>query len=250
MNYQEAVFACQKILKYEATDTTFLDILPRMFEYADERIYTEFDFLCTLASQSVTLTANNRNMTLSSNIIVLQSLNVITPASTAPDAGTRNPLLRVGVDFINAQYPSSTVTTVPTIYAVIGLPTIGSPTTAGPTNILLGPCPDQNYTLEEIGTIRPDPLSETNTTTFTSTYCPELFIAACMVFGFGYQRDFGSQSDNPQAAVSWEAQYQALKTPALIEQLRVKSASVSWSPYIPTPPANAQRDRANAAPQA
>jgi hypothetical protein len=248
MNYKDFSFAARKILKYEATDTAFDEILPRMIEYGELRIYLDFDFLSTLASQATTLTANNRNVVLPANVIVCQSLNVITPASqTSPDLGTRNPVNRVGVDFLNALYTSAAGAAVPEFYAVIGQPTIsGGTITAGAYNILLGPFPDQAYTLETIGTVRPTPLSSANATTFISTYCPHLFVAACMVFGFGYQRDFGGQSDNPQTAQSWENQYQALKTPTLVEELRRKSAEVSWSPYFPTPPANTPREVAGA----
>ena len=249
MNYDDVVFEAQKILKYEASDNTFLDILPRMIDYGEYRIYVELDFLCTLASQTTTLVASNRNVTLPSNIIVAQSLNVITPsATTIPDNGTRNPLTRVGLDFLNALYPSSSGATVPEFYDIIGLPTLGPPITAGAYNVLLGPFPDQAYTLEVIGTVRPSPLSESNSTTFLTTYCPQLFIAACMVFAFGYQRDFGAQASDPQTAQSWENIYQGLKSATLIEELRRKSAEVSWSPYSPTPQGNVARDNASAAP--
>jgi len=66
------------------------------------------------------------------------------------------------------------------------------------------------------------------------------------VFGFGWQRDFGAQSDNPQTAQSWENQYQTTKQGVNIEELRKKAASASWSPYIPTPQANTERERGNA----
>jgi len=247
MDYQEFVFIAQKILKYEATDTTFTDMLPRMIEYTEERIYIDFDFLCTLTSQTALMTASNRNVTLPSNIIVAQSLNAITPFTAAsPDLGTRNPLTRVGVEYINALYPDSTSAGLPVYYAIIGLPTLTPVITAGSYNILLGPFPDQAYPLETIGTVRPAPLSPTNTTTFIATYLPHLYVAGAMVFGFGYQRDFGAQSDATGTAQSWEAQYNSLKAGANVEQLRAKAASVSWSPYQPTPTANVSGDHASA----
>jgi hypothetical protein len=39
-----------------------------------------------------------------------------------------------------------------------------------------------------------------STTTILSLYVPDLFVAAAMIFMAGYQKDFGSQSDDPQAA--------------------------------------------------
>lgn len=243
MNYNSYTFIAQKILKYEATDTTFTDMLPHMIGYAEKRIYIDFDFLCTLASQTTTTTANNRIVALQTNVIVPQSLNILSPFQG---------LTRVGVDFINNIYPSTSTSALPQYWALIGNPTIGTNTTAGAYNVILGPPPDMAYSLETIGTVRPTPLSETNQTTFISEYMPHILVAASMVFGFGFQRDFGAQSDNSGTAQSWESQYQQLKAGADIEQMRVKAASVSWSPYQPAPVANVQRDRApvasNAAP--
>ena len=142
MDYDAFVFAAQKTLNYEATNTDFLDIVPRMIEYGEQRLYVEFDFLATLGSQTKALTTNNRNVTLPSNVVVWQSLNVITPAATLPDAGTRNPIIRVGIDYLNALYPSGSGATVPNFYAIIGAPVVGPPQTVGAYTVLLGPTPD------------------------------------------------------------------------------------------------------------
>lgn len=59
-------------------------------------------------------------------------------------------------------------------------------------------------------------------TTQLTTYFPDLFIAASMIFASGYQRDFGAQADNPSQAQSWETQYQLLIKSALTEEARKK----------------------------
>ena len=43
-----------------------------------------------------------------------------------------------------------------------------------------------------------------------------------MVFGMGYQRDFGGTTDNPQASESWEKQYKLLLQSAGSEEIRKK----------------------------
>lgn len=231
------------------TDSNLIAMFPRVIEYGELRIYREIDFLATLASQTATLTASSRNVALPTNVIVLQSANVITPSSvTNPDLGTRRPLQRVSLDFINAVWPSATPPTtpsVPTWYAEIGLPAIGSTTTAGPIQIVVGPAPDATYTLECIGTVRPSPLSPSNPTTLITTYMPDLFVAACMIFVTGYQRDFGAQTDDPKSSLSWEQQYNTLKAGVDIEEMRKKAQSAEWSAYQPSPVANAPRDRAS-----
>lgn len=241
-DYQTYVNTVANILDIpqQNAEPDYNQIIPRMIEYAELRVYRELDFIATLAAQTTTLTASTQTAALPTNIIVPQSFNI-----TAPATGD---VIRVGADYINSIYPPGSTTGQPIFCALIGNPTIGATITAGPQNLLFGPIPDQNYTLSILGTLRPSPLSPANTTTFLTTNMPDLFLAASLVFGFGFQRDFGAQSDDPQAAQSWENQYQALKQGVNIEEIRKKAASVSWSPYIPTPQANTQRDRASAAP--
>jgi hypothetical protein len=242
--YNSYVDAVSRILNIPDDDTDYRNIIPRMIEYAENRIYRECDFLATLSAQTTSLTAASRITVLPATIIVCQSINVVTPASTPPDLGVRNPLNRVSIDFLTATWPSAAGSGVPKYYAIMGAPTMSPTTTAGPMNIMLGPVPDAAYAAEVIGTVRPAPLSFTNQTTFLSTCVPDLFLAASMIWGFGYQRDFGGQADDPATAQSWEHQYESLRIGIDVEEMRKKSASVSWSPYHPTPTANTQRERA------
>ena len=105
-------------------------------------------------------------------------------------------------------------------------------------NIILGPWPDSAYSVEVIGTIRPNPLTSTNSSTFLTQYLPDVFLAASLIFAFGYMRDYGGMSDNPQSAQSWENQYQNLIKSANAEELRKKWAGPGWTSYsaIATPP--------------
>jgi len=242
--YNSYIDAVGRILNIPDDDTDYRNIIPRMIEYAENRIYRECDFLATLGSLTTSLTAAGRITPLPATIMICQSINVVTPAATPLDLGVRNPLNRVSVDFLNATWPSSAGSGVPKYYAIMGAPTLSPTIAAGPLNIMFGPAPDASYSAEIIGSVRPSPLSFTNQETFLSTYMPDLFLAASMIWGFGYQRDFGGQADDPATAQSWEHQYEALRIGIDVEEMRKKSASVSWSPYHPTAPANTQRERA------
>jgi hypothetical protein len=101
--------------------------------------------------------------------------------------------------------------------------------------ILLGPVPDGAYYAETIGIQRPASLSVTNSSTILTQYIPDVFMAASLVFGFGYMRDFGGQSDNPQGGQSWEAQYQLLIKSATVEQFRAKHEAQGWTSQSPSP---------------
>jgi hypothetical protein len=219
-----------------SSDANFNNILPRAIEQAEQRIYRELDLITTTTSQTTTLTTGVRNIAIPGGIIILDDLNVVTPAGAAPDAGTRNPVQRVSLSFLNAVAPTAADTlgspSIPKYYSLLD-----------DVNVRLGPAPDAAYQAEFIGPIRPAAMSASNPTTWLGTNLPDLFLAALNVFMCGYQRDFGAQSDNPQMAISWEAAYQELKKSAAVEEARRKAQSVAWSPYSPTPLATPPRER-------
>jgi len=82
--------------------------------------------------------------------------------------------------------------------------------------------------MEVIGTIRPTPLSVSNTTTFLTNYLSDLFFAACMSSVSGYMRDYGTQADDPKLAMSWENQYAQRLASANREEMMRKFQSGDW----------------------
>lgn len=232
MNYLEYVRAIQSelVIPTDNVDQNFQNILPRMIEYAELRIYRELDFLYTETSATALCTANSRNVTVPTNIFIVNSLNLITPSSTTdPELGTRVPLERVSLEFMNATWPTAATTGVPKQYALLDN-----------TSARFAPTPASAYTAEFIGIYRPTPLSSTNTTTFISTNLPDLFLQASLIFGFQYQQ-------YPEAMASAEQAYQTLRAGVSLETLRQKAQSSQWSPFSPSPIANAPRDRNAAA---
>ena len=224
LTYTTYVDQITNIMAVKSTTPQFQTMLPGMIDYAEQRIYRELDLLNTVVrNSSLSLSAGNRNFTLptTSNgiFVTVQGINVVTPAGTPPDSGTRVALQPVARDYLDTVYNSATGTAgIPKYFAMIDQ-----------TNIIVGPWPAANYTVEVIGTVRPNPLSSGNPNTFLTQYLPDLFIAASMVFASGYQRDFGSQADNPQQATSWEMQYQTLFKSANSEELRKKFAGPGWT---------------------
>lgn len=99
---------------------------------------------------------------------------------------------------------------------------------------LVGPAPDQAYPFEAVGTMRIPQLSSSNYQNFLTINFADLYVALSMVFLFGYQRDFGAQSDDPKSAQSWENQYQTLKGSAATEEARKRFADLVQSPSNPT----------------
>lgn len=228
LNYTTYVSQISNLMVIGSTDANFQIMLPGMIDYAEQRIYRELDPLYVEATDTTMLSSGNRNVTpptVVGTFITIDSINVITPVGGTTSNGTRNPLTPISPEMMDSLYPSGqTVTAVPSFYAM-----------RSPTTVLLGPAPNAAYTAEFIGIQRPAALSSANSSTFLTTYCPDLLIAASMVFGSGYMRDFGSQGDNPQMSASWEGQYKSLFQSAAMEQARVKWYSGGWTSQAPSP---------------
>lgn len=215
-----------------SNDTNFNNILPRIIDDAEQRIYRELDFLYDRTTDSSTaLVANNRSAALpTANIfVVVQGVNVITPAATAPAAGTRTRLEMVSKDVLDIIWPTEhggTNNGVPTYGALLNT-----------TTLIVAPTPDAAYVLEYTGITRPAPMSSTNITTYLGTTYPDLFLSACMVFGMAYQKDADlPQGSSPgQDVTKWEVIYQTRKASVLSEIQRQKDQGPNWSNYSPTP---------------
>lgn len=226
----EAALAGLLVWTDYATDPNWTIFLPRCIEYAENRLYRDLDVLASYSVGEVALVAGTRTATVPGTINVVESVNVITPAATAANAGTRAPLQRASQDFLYYVAPTASVRGVPLYYTMFDA-----------TTILVVPTPDAAYRLEVTGQLTLAPLASGNTTTYLTTTYPDLFLAASMVFGLGYQRDFGAQSDDPQAAQSWESQYSTLLEPAQILEARRHSEGPGWKPQAPTPIAEPSR---------
>lgn len=216
------------------TDVNFQAAIPGTIDYAEQRIYRELDLLTTVTrDSSASVTPNSRNFTLPESIgrfVVVNGINLYTPAGSTT---TRNALVPASLEYLDFVWPSEAAansSVVPEYFAMVTDQTV-----------VFGPPPGSNYTAEVIGTIRPTPLSLANPTTFLSLFLPDLFVAASMIFLAGYMKNFGSQSDNPQLATSWVAQYDALKDSAMTEELRKKWSAASWSSKAASPAAVPQR---------
>jgi len=239
VNYADWLSAVQTILVIQdATGIANLNIvIPRAIEAAELRMYrdSDLDFLFTRTTDITQQTAaGSRNVNIPSQFVVVENVNLVTPASTTPTSGgSRIPLLRTTLSFIDQIWPNETSTQAPqqfqTYFAVYEEETAAA-------HIRIAPTPDSNYYVEFRGTQRPAALSSTNSTTPLTTYLPDMFLAASLVFLAGYQRDFGAQSDDPKLAQSWEAQYQGQKRSAAFEEARKKALSGDYS-ALPLPPA-------------
>jgi hypothetical protein len=214
------------LMVVEQTDVNFYNILPSIIDYAENRIQRDIDFLATVNREPITLSANNRLVTIPGTFQVVEQFNLITPIGVGSDsaAAVRTPLLPTTKEVLDAIYNSSAGSGIPQFFAPIN-----------DVTFVVGPWPSANYTLEVVGTKRLTPLSESNASNYISLVYPDLYIAAAMVFASGYQKNFGSQSEDPAMAQSWENQYKTLLQSAIIEDERRGFQSSGWVSKAPAP---------------
>jgi len=234
LTYATWVSSISNLTAIDSADANFQAILPNAIDDGEQRMYRELDLLNTVTRDTGILTTGTRSFTLPQNngrFVSTNGFNIITPVSqTVPDNGTRNQVVPVSRDIMDMLWPSTTGAGVPQVYAMLT-----------DQVVLFGPAPDSAYTVECIGTIRPTPLSATNTTTYLTLYLPDAWLAATMVFMTAYMKNFGAQGDNPQQAISWESHYTMLMSSANIEEQRKRYASGAWGSLSPTPIASASR---------
>lgn len=263
MNYDEITSTLMVLaaIPRNSEDSNYQKVLPAAFAYADGRIYRELNFLATDVTQQVPLVANVRDVTLPEDILTVHYVNVCTPAGPVTDNSRRRPLERVSEAALNMFWPQpSFKRNVPKKYAIIGeRPPIPPPVSSGPPiqgvqpapftfppekfvyTLRFMPTPDRAYVTEVNGGVQPKGLSQSNPETYLSVRYPELFIACCMVFITGYQRDYGAQSDDPSRAVSWEGQYTVLKNSVQLESSMQRGEGPSWTSLQPAPIAQQPR---------
>jgi hypothetical protein len=211
------------------SDPNFTAMVPVSIDYAELSIYRDLDFLAlhgSLALGAATVGINTQ--AVPTGVVVLESLFY----------GTNNvPATPASQDYIRTVYAGAS-NGPPECFAVTGAATGAGWVPA--LQVLLGPAPDQTYTLTGYGTERQAPLSATNTTTWISQNLPDLFFAAAMIFWSGYNRNFGAQQDDPRQAVSWLEEYCRILEKLNREETRKKFMAQDATARIPQQRADAR----------
>lgn len=216
LTYTTYVTALATEMVVPTTDTNFQTILPTIITNAELRLQRDLDLVdSTVRDSSATFALSTRNFTLPSTngtFIVIEQLNVITPAGTTnPELGTRNPLVPMSIDTLDALWPNSSGSTLPAYFSMMDQDLA-----------IVGPFPDQTYTVEVVGTQRFNSLSTAVATTPLSVFFPDLFLSASMVEAAAFQRNFGAMADDPKMATSWESHYQTILKSAQTEESKKK----------------------------
>lgn len=199
----------------QTDDPQFASLIPTFIQDAEERCYRDLDLLSTIISDATASTIPSvRNFTLpqpsQGRFVVLQTVNILQNT-------LRYPLTKLPRPVIDVAFPDSQaldITVMPKAYAPLT-----------DQVIILGPSPGDAFLVECIGTIRPTPLSSDNTTTFLSSYLPDLLFSAAMVSVKVHM----SQLQVPE----WMPIYDSQLASANIEEIRNKyTYSVPLTPKV------------------
>src|ERR1700744_5759496 len=145
VDYTTYVSQLENMIAMDPTDVDFPTILPAIINYAEMRIYRELDLISTIVRDTTTtLTIASQDADLPQTFIVIQGINLLTPAGNDPATAKRTPLTPVSKEVLYALWNDPPSTGVPSLYAMVDQWTA-----------LLGPSPDDDYSLEVYGTIRP-----------------------------------------------------------------------------------------------
>lgn len=227
MNYATFKTTLETFLVINDSDEEWPLVLPAIIEDGELLCYREVDFMATRKYEDSNFGATaplNAILGGPSDLVLIRNLYYFTPYPLGPlTGGVRHELDRRDETFINDYWPNRSTTGVPKFFAELGY-----------GQILIAPSPPAQYAVQMAMTYRPTTLSSTNTSTWLSTWCPDLLLYACLIIACGYQRNFGAAADLPGMAVSWGQAYEKAKAAAKDEEARRKSQGLF--DHGPTPP--------------
>jgi hypothetical protein len=209
--------------------------IPSMLNYAELRIARDMNLLAAQTSNTYTLTA-------SQNVFPLPVDDFLTVSTiewcqrSGSQVVNSTPLLPTSKEFIQNCYSGLASANTPRYFAMYGSPFGDEEDTA--TNILFGPCPNYPFSIRITGTSRGPSLYKNASAgiadteyTYISAYMPDLLVMASMIYISAYQRGFSSTAADVEMAMSYEKQYQILRTGAIQEEDRRKQSGSAWTAY-------------------
>lgn len=166
MNYATLLSLVQQYL--EEDEATFVANIPQFVKLAEERIYRAVQLQALQKNSTTTLTTGNQYMTLPSDFWSPLEL-IVTVGST------QYFLYPKDVSFIRAAYPSASGTTGrPRYYALFDEDTV-----------IMGPTPDQGYTVELHYIYKPSSIVD-DSTTWLGTNGEQALLYATLVEAYRY----------------------------------------------------------------
>ena len=137
MNYVQLYQAIQDYS--ENTESLFISNIPLFVQEAEERIYNSVQIPSLRKNVTGNCSSGNQYLSLPNDYLSTYSMAVIDGTT-----GAYSYLLNKDVNFIREAYPTPTSTGLPRYYALFG----SQYTNANELSLLLGPTPDNSYSVE------------------------------------------------------------------------------------------------------
>jgi hypothetical protein len=165
MNYTQLSQAIQDYT--ENYETSFVSNIPTFVKQAEKRIYNSVQFPSLRKNVVGSVTTNNKYLSTPDDFLAPYSLAVI------DGTGAYTFLLNKDVNFIREAYPSPTSVGLPKFYALFG-PTVTGSTVSTELSFILGPTPDNNYSVELHYFYYPESIVTAGTTWLGDNFDPVL----------------------------------------------------------------------------
>jgi hypothetical protein len=185
MTYNEFLTRYATALAVQPTDPSFVTYLPELIQDAEAMCYRELEPLAMQSQKSSVMVEGARGMNGPPDWLVGQDIWITV-------SGARQRLQQRDSSFLQDYSPDPFATGVPKYWTEVSFQTIE-----------FAPTPNDAFPIEFYYTAQQVPLSNSNPITYLSQWLPDLFFAAAMVVGTGYQKNWGAQADDPKMALSW-----------------------------------------------
>ena len=143
MNYAELVAAIQSYT--ENYESEFISYIPTFVRQTETRVYNTVQIPALRRNQTGILTANNKYLSAPGDFLSVYSMAVVQNYGQATEEYSY--LLDKDVNFIREAYPTPNDTGLPKYYAIFG-PTVSGNVTSNELTFIMGPTPDEGYTVE------------------------------------------------------------------------------------------------------
>lgn len=166
---------CENEFPQTVSSVTSAEQIDAFIQQAEQRVYNSVQFPSLRKNVTGATSASNKYLSAPSDFLAVYSLAV-------EDSGSYEYLLNKDVNFIRAAYPSPTDTGVPKYYALFGPTTTSAvpPVITNELSFILGPTPDDAYTVELHYYYYPESIVTANTTWLGDNFDSVLLYGALM----------------------------------------------------------------------
>ena len=169
MNYTELKAAIQSYT--ENYETEFESYIPTFVQQTETRVYNTVQIPSLRRNQTGTLTASNKYLSAPGDFLAVYSMAVIQNYQSSNETFTY--LLNKDVNYIREAYPTPNDTGLPLYYAIFG-PTVSSNVTSNELTFIMGPTPNEGYTVELHYYYYPESIVTAGTSWLGDNYDPVL----------------------------------------------------------------------------